>query len=392
MARRQERSRAVRRTAAVIMVGGLVAIIAAASGQFLGWFASTQTVTVQAPRAGLVMSPDAKVRLRGVPVGRVESIDTGDDEAVLTLSIDSDQMLNIPGNVGADIKSNTIFGAKAVNLVVPESGPSGQLQPDQTITADHVVVELNTVYQQLVNVLAELQPEKLNSVVGAVNTALAGQGEQVGAALEQLSNLLAKTNDHLPELDELIRQAATTTNVYADAAPDLMRTVDNFTYLGNTLVAESANLDALLINATGMADTINGELAPSKQTLISALTNLDPVSQLLGYQAPGIECFLTTSAVSADLAKPYFGGKNGNLLLYAGLLPGKEPYTYPESLPRVDAAGPPTCAGGLSDPTTKVHSDFYVTDNAPVPYQPRTKPKANREKLFQLLFGEPGRG
>ncbi|MXP19944.1 MCE family protein [Gordonia sp. HNM0687] len=392
MARRQERSRAVRRTAAVIMVGGLVAIIAAASGQFLGWFASTQTVTVQAPRAGLVMSPDAKVRLRGVPVGRVESIDTGDDEAVLTLSIDSDQMSNIPGNVGADIKSNTIFGAKAVNLVVPESGPSGQLQPDQTITADHVVVELNTVYQQLVNVLAELQPEKLNSVVGAVNTALAGQGEQVGAALEQLSNLLAKTNDHLPELDELIRQAATTTNVYADAAPDLMRTVDNFTYLGNTLVAESANLDALLINATGMADTINGELAPSKQTLISALTNLDPVSQLLGYQAPGIECFLTTSAVSADLAKPYFGGKNGNLLLYAGLLPGKEPYTYPESLPRVAAAGPPTCAGGLSDPTTKVHSDFYVTDNAPVPYQPRTKPKANREKLFQLLFGEPGRG
>lgn len=374
------------------MVGGLVAIIAAASGQFLGWFASTQTVTVQAPRAGLVMSPDAKVRLRGVPVGRVESIDTGDDEAVLTLSIDSDQMSNIPGNVGADIKSNTIFGAKAVNLVVPESGPSGQLQPDQTITADHVVVELNTVYQQLVNVLAELQPEKLNSVVGAVNTALAGQGEQVGAALEQLSNLLAKTNDHLPELDELIRQAATTTNVYADAAPDLMRTVDNFTYLGNTLVAESANLDALLINATGMADTINGELAPSKQTLISALTNLDPVSQLLGYQAPGIECFLTTSAVSADLAKPYFGGKNGNLLLYAGLLPGKEPYTYPESLPRVAAAGPPTCAGGLSDPTTKVHSDFYVTDNAPVPYQPRTKPKANREKLFQLLFGEPGRG
>ncbi|MCX2962957.1 MCE family protein [Gordonia sp. NPDC062954] len=392
MARRQERSRGVRRTAAVIMVGGLVAIIAAASGQFLGWFGSTQTVTVQAPRAGLVMSPDAKVRLRGVPVGRVDSIDTGGDEAVLTLSIDSDQMAQIPGNVGADIKSNTVFGAKAVNLVVPESGPSGRLQPDQTITADHVVVELNTVYQQLVNVLAELQPEKLNSVVGAVNTALAGHGDEVGAALEQLSNLLAKTNKELPELNELIRQTAATTNVYADAMPDLMRTVDNVTYLGNTLVANSANLDALLINATGMADTINGELAPSKQTLISALTNLDPVSQLLGYQSPGVECFLTTSAVSADLAKPYFGGKNGNLLLYAGLLPGKEPYTYPESLPRVDAAGPPTCAGGLSDPTTKVHSDFYVTDNAPVPYQPRTKPKANREKLFQLLFGEPGRG
>lgn len=374
------------------MVGSLVAIIAAASGQFLGWFSSTQTVTLEAPRAGLVMSPDAKVRLRGVPVGRVESIKEQNDQAVLTLHIDSDQMSQIPGNVTADIKSNTVFGAKTVNFVVPESGASGQLAPDQVIEADHVVVELNTVYQQLVNVLAEIQPEKLNSVVGAVNTALAGNGERIGSALDQLSGILEQTNPHLPELNQLLRQAATTTDVYADAMPDLMRTVDNATFIGNNLVDNTANLDALLINATGMANTINGVLAPSKSTLISTLTNLDPVSQLLGYNSPGIKCFLTTSAKAADLAKPYFGGRNGNLLLYAGLLPGKEPYRYPQNLPRVGAAGPPTCAGGLSDPTTTQHSKFYVTNNAPVPYQPRTTPKANREKLFQLLFGEPPRG
>ncbi|MDL9945229.1 MCE family protein [Gordonia sp. ABSL11-1] len=392
MARRQERSRAVRRTAAVVMVGSLVVIVAAASGQFLGWFSSTQTVTLEAPRAGLVMSPDAEVRLRGVPVGRVESIEQQNDQAVLTLHIDSDQMSQIPGNVTADIKSNTVFGAKTVNFVVPESGASGQLAPDQVIEADHVVVELNTVYQQLVNVLAEIQPEKLNSVVGAVNTALAGNGERIGSALDQLSGILEQTNPHLPELNQLLRQAATTTDVYADAMPDLMRTVDNATFIGNNLVDNTANLDALLINATGMANTINGVLAPSKSTLISTLTNLDPVSQLLGYNSPGIKCFLTTSAKAADLAKPYFGGRNGNLLLYAGLLPGKEPYRYPQNLPRVGAAGPPTCAGGLSDPTTTQHSKFYVTNNAPVPYQPRTTPKANREKLFQLLFGEPPRG
>ena len=68
MASRQGRSNWVRKLAAVIMVGGLIAIIAAASGSFLGWFASTERVTLQAPRAGLVMSPDAKVRLRGVQV------------------------------------------------------------------------------------------------------------------------------------------------------------------------------------------------------------------------------------------------------------------------------------------------------------------------------------
>ncbi|MFW0785907.1 MCE family protein [Gordonia sp. CPCC 206044] len=392
MAKRQERSRAVRRTAAVIMVGSLVAIIAAAAGQFLGWFDSTQRVTLQAPRAGLVMSPDAKVKLRGVEVGRVQSISESGGHAVLYLDIASDQMSQIPGNVSADIKSNTIFGAKAVNFVVPDDGPAGTLQPGQTIDAQHVVVELNSVYQQLVSVLAKLQPEKLNATVGAIDTALSGNGDNIGKSIDQLSRLLGKTNKHLPELNRMLSELVTTTDVYADSAPDLMRTIDNFTHIGDTLVDNSANLDALLINATGMADTINGVIAPSKKNLISTLSNLDPVSRLIGYQSPGIKCFLTTSAKAADIAKPYMGGKNGTLLLYAGLLPGKEPYRYPQSLPRVGAEGPPTCAGGLSDPTSKEHSKFYVTDNAQVPYQPRQQPKANREKLFQLLFGEPPRG
>lgn len=393
MASRQGRSNWVRKLAAVIMVGGLIAIIAAASGSFLGWFASTERVTLQAPRAGLVMSPDAKVRLRGVQVGTVKSITETGDHAVLALDINSDQMSQIPGNVTAQIKSNTVFGAKSVYFEVPPTGPSGQLQPGQNIDAQHVVVELNTVYQQLVAVLADIQPDKLNATVGAVNTALSGRGADIGNSLGTLSGLLGKTNPHLPELDELIRQTATVTNVYGDVMGDLMRTIDNAVYTGNTLRDNASNFDALLINVTGMANTINNDvLAPSKADLMATLSQFDPVSQLLGYQSPGISCFLRTTAIGADMAKPYEGGENGMLKLYAGLLPGKEPYTYPNSLPRVDAQGAPTCAGGLSNPNTTEHSKFYVTDNAPVPYQPRMTPKVNREKLFQLLFGEPDLG
>ncbi|MBR7539416.1 MCE family protein, partial [Mycobacterium tuberculosis] len=89
--------------------------------------------------------------------------------------------------------------------------------------------------------------DKLNAVMGAVDTALSGQGKQIGASLDQLSGLLAKTNPHLNELNEAITQAAGATTVYADAMPDLMRTIDNATFLGNTLLDNSANLDALLI-------------------------------------------------------------------------------------------------------------------------------------------------
>ncbi|WP_161893882.1 MCE family protein [Gordonia spumicola] len=374
------------------MVGSLAAIVALASGQFLGWFDSTKTVTLYAPRAGLVMNPDAKVKLRGVTVGRVASVDDNGTNARLVLDMDADQLSHIPANVTADIKSNTVFGAKNVNLVIPESGGEGTLSGGDEIKADHVVVELNTVYQQLVNVLAQVQPDRLNVVLGAVNDALSGRGKQIGQSLVQLNDILGKTNQHLPELNRLFTEAATATNVYADAMPNLMRTIDNATVVGNTLVDNASNLDSLLINVTGMARSGNGVLSKSKKNLMSTLTDLAPVTALLGYQAPGLRCFITGASDAADIAEPLLGGRNGMLLLDAGLIPGQDPYRYPQDLPEVRGDGPPTCQAGLSDINSKEKIPFYVIDNAAQPYKPRTTPKVQGHKLFNLLFGGTPRG
>lgn len=387
MATRQERSNGVRKAAAVIMVGLLAGIVAVASGQFLGWFKSTEPITLYAPRAGLVLYTDAKVKLRGVEVGRVNSIDVEGQRARLNIDMDTATLDQIPANVGADIKSNTIFGAKAINLVIPDDGPQGRMHGGDVIAADHVVVELNTVYQQLVSVLAELQPEKLNATIGAIDMALAGRGDEIGEAMEDLHVLLGKTNPHLPQLNRLLREAAGFTNLYADAMPDLMRTVDNVTVVGDTLVDNAANLDALLINTTGMANTVNGVLSDGKTDIMSSLSDLDPVTRLLGYHAPGLKCFITAASNMLDIAAPLLGGRNGMLLLDAGLIPGQDPYRYPQDLPVVGGAGAPTCADGLSDPYSTNHPDFYVIDNAPQPYQPRTTAKLNAPKLFSLLFG-----
>ncbi|WP_345312210.1 MCE family protein [Gordonia alkaliphila] len=386
------RSHGVRKLAAVVMVGLLIGIIVAASGQFLGWFADTQKVTLYAPRAGLVMSPAAKVKLRGVEVGRVATVTNDGDRAVLELDMATSDLKYVPANVRADISSNTIFGAKNVNLVIPDEGAEGQLRGGDTITADHVVVELNTVYQQLVNVLAELEPDKVNVTMGAVAGALSGNGERLGTALQELNHVLGETNKHLPQLNRLLTQAATATNVYADAMPDLMRTIDNATVIGDLLVENTANLDALLINVTGMADTANDVLGRSKKDLMATLTDLNPVTQLLGRQAPGLRCFITASSGAADLATPLLGGRNGMLLLDSGLIPGQNPYRWPEDLPEVRGDGPPTCEAGLSDVTSKEKVDFYVIDNAPQPYQPRTTAKVQPFRLFNLLFGGPQRG
>jgi ABC-type transporter Mla subunit MlaD len=50
------------------MVVAIVAIVALAVGLFRGGFTKTVPVTVISQRAGLVMNPDAKVKMLGVQV------------------------------------------------------------------------------------------------------------------------------------------------------------------------------------------------------------------------------------------------------------------------------------------------------------------------------------
>jgi phospholipid/cholesterol/gamma-HCH transport system substrate-binding protein len=81
-------------------------------------------VTVTAPRAGLVMERDAKVKYRGIQIGKVKNIVYADEQAQLTLAIDSSQLRYIPSNADVRIASNTIFGAKSVEFLPPRR-PSG---------------------------------------------------------------------------------------------------------------------------------------------------------------------------------------------------------------------------------------------------------------------------
>jgi len=115
--------------AGLLAVVVLLAIVGLAIGLFADSFTKTVPVTVIADRAGLVMNPDAKVKMRGVEVGRVESITSRPDgRAELRLAMNPELLHLIPANVNADIAASTVFGAKYVQLSAP-ADPSPQRLP-----------------------------------------------------------------------------------------------------------------------------------------------------------------------------------------------------------------------------------------------------------------------
>ena len=241
--------------AGLTAVVAVLAILVVVAVLFRGGFTSSVPVTVVSPRAGLVMDPDAKVKLRGVQVGRVSSLQTlPDGRAVLHLAMDPAQLQYIPANVGVNIASTTVFGAKFVQLTEPAQPSPKTMYAGQVLDAGQVTVEINTVFQKLVAVLSKIDPTKLNVTLGAIAAAVNGRGHEIGQMLSDLDAYLATLEPSLPSLSHDLAIAPAVLDAYADAAPDLLTAVSNGSRISQTIVDEQHNLDALLISAAGLAD------------------------------------------------------------------------------------------------------------------------------------------
>src|SRR5262249_25583210 len=97
------------RIAALVLAAIIVVFTVFTYLTYTAAFTSTDTVTVMAPRAGLVMEKDAKVKYRGIQIGKVKGIDYSNDQAELTLAINSGDMRYIPSNAPVRIASTTVF-------------------------------------------------------------------------------------------------------------------------------------------------------------------------------------------------------------------------------------------------------------------------------------------
>ena len=131
-------------------------------------FSPTVPVTLTSGRAGLVMESGGKVKLRGIQVGRVEAIKSGTTSVSLRLQIFADQVQYIPANVQARIRATTAFGAKYVDLIYPADPSPQRIRAGAVLESENVSTEVNTVFENLVGVIHQIDPAKLNSVLSAV--------------------------------------------------------------------------------------------------------------------------------------------------------------------------------------------------------------------------------
>ncbi|WP_081491066.1 MCE family protein [Mycolicibacterium phlei] len=367
----------------LISILAVAAVFLLAANMFRGGFAETVPVTVISQRAGLVMNPDAKVQVRGVQVGRVaeiEALPTG--QAAIHLAIDPKRLDAIPANALVDIASPTVFGAKQVQFVFPENPSPESLRPGQVIEAQHVMVEVNTVFEQLTSVLSSVEPTKLNATLGAIAQAMAGRGERLGQMLSDLNSYLATIEPSLPALRADLQTAPRVLNAYADAATDFVDIADNAARISDSIVDETDNLDAALVSVIGLADVGTEVVGQNRDPLAEVTRLLVPTTDLLNKYNQALWCALAGMVEAAG--RPPL--KQPGVMVLTGFLWAQQRYRYPMDLPKAGATGGPQCTGLPKMPFEGV-PPYVVADTGTNPWR-RTYPGIilNADIIKQIMF------
>jgi phospholipid/cholesterol/gamma-HCH transport system substrate-binding protein len=348
-----------RALAGVATVVSIAAVVAVVTVQFRGGFNSGVPVTVMSPRAGLVMNPDAKVKLRGVQVGKVTSLEVlPGGRTVLHLAMDPAQLQFIPANVLVNIASTTVFGAKFVQLVTPARPAPETMYAGQVLDAGRVTVEINTVFQKLVAMLSMIDPPKLNETLGAIAAAVNGRGHEIGQMLSDLDAFLATLDPALANLSHDLAVAPAVLGAYADAAPDLLLAASNATRISQTVVDEQHNLDALLISITGLAEIGQDVLATNRQSLSDVVHLLVPTTDLTNKYNRALFCMMGGLVLAAYQPNPVLPGA----MVDASFTLGHERFRYPQDLPKVAATGGPQCVAGLPNIPYEARPPYVVAD------------------------------
>ncbi len=258
---------------------------------FLPGGGDTYEVITYFPRAVSVFE-SSDVRVLGLPAGTVTDIEVQGDKVKITLAIN--ESIPIPADANAQIVPLSLIGERYIQispawrqgLVKAEDGHVIDL--DRTI----VPVEPDEALAALKDFLDSLDPKGVGDLVGNLAEDLEGNGESLGGALEELSDLVATFADKDEQLLRIVDSFDRLTSTLTTREQQLGQVLDAFAAATGVLADERKSVEALLRGLATLSEDgldLVSEHAAALRTDIDVLTrtvrtidvNLASVEQLL---------------------------------------------------------------------------------------------------------------
>lgn len=281
-----------RRLIGVVMLAVFGLLIWLAIAAYNKQFTPATMVTLDAGTAGNEMNIGAEVMNRGVVIGDVRAISSTGTGARLTLALQPGAAAALPSNVTAMLLPTTLFGQRYVQLSAPPVPSAQILTAGAVIDENHSkdAIELQKVLDDLLPMLTAVQPQKLAVTLSAMATALNGNGARLGQTLDTINSYLKTFTPDLPQLDTDISELATVSQTYAQAAPDIVSALRNFTVTSETVASEASNLQTVYSTVTAASQNLTSFLSQNKSDIIGLSTSSEQTLQTLARYSPEFPC------------------------------------------------------------------------------------------------------
>lgn len=270
---------------------GLVTALLAGGCSLVGGGGDGLEITAYFDRA-VSLYDNSKVKVLGLPAGHVTEIEPEGDQIRVTLQID--EGVPIPADARAALVPQSLIGERYVQLFpawtegTPEMEDGTVLERDRT----QVPVEPDEALLALKEFLDALDPEGAGRLITNAATSLEGNGERLGSALSNLSQLSATLADKDEVLVSLTEQLDEFAGTLLTRESQLGEAMELFAQVTGALAEERQQIEGLLsglatVSGTGLdlltrnAEQLRVDIDNLTRTLRTVQANLDAVQDLV---------------------------------------------------------------------------------------------------------------
>lgn len=279
-----------RRRVASSVIGLIVTLVAAGLYIAIGSLGvhplrSTISVKVLLRESGGLL-PNQDVTFRGVPVGRVTSVNFTTGGVQATAEINS--AAGVPADSQVSVSALSPAGEQYLNF--RPNGSNAEAMADGTVITEDktsVPVSLAQLLGDADGMLSQLDTEKLRLITDELR--VSGQGpEKLAALLDGGAYLISTVDSVLPQTMSIVRNSRTVLTMLGDATAGLQRTSDNLSRTMAGVSAMDGGFRSLMDRGRAPLTALDGITADNSDTMAQLLVNLSTVAQVVSARVPAL--------------------------------------------------------------------------------------------------------
>jgi virulence factor Mce-like protein len=270
------------------VAAALLVVLALAGGGLLVRQTVFRPTTITAYfTSATAIYPGDEVRVAGVKVGTITSIEPAGSQARLTLAIDHG--VPIRADAKAIIMAQNLVAARYVQLApaYEDAGPTmaddGQIGVERTA----VPVEWDQVKDQLMRLATDLGPvsgtsaTSLSRFVDSAANAMDGNGEKLHQAISQLSGIGRILAHGSGNVVEIIKNLQTFVTALRDSNTQIVEFQNRLASVTSVVDGARSDLDAALTNLASAVGEVRRFVAGTRDQTVEQLQRLTNVTQNL---------------------------------------------------------------------------------------------------------------